>query len=467
MHLDCKQTDRAIGVLLASAAGDALGVPYEFGTPPMNTEPEPRGGGLGNIAPGQWSDDTEMACVIAQVAASGADLRTPASLDAIADGFLGWYATNPPDVGIQTRQILHAAKPSVASAASMTELARRFHEQSGRSAGNGSLMRTGPVALAHLGDTDAIATAARAISSLTHYDPMAGEACVLWCLAIDHAIRTGRLDVRIGLPYVSDQWPALLDAAEAGQPSSFPNNGWVVAALQAAVSALTHASTLREALVAAVRAGNDTDTVAAITGSLAGAMYGGSAVPFEWHRRLHGWPKLLAHDLTAMAVLATRGGRPDRDGWPSCEVMECYDGMSTDIVCHPDDDGVLLGAVGALQPGVADAVVSLCRLGRSQFPLLGVSPENHLEFRIIDLEDANLDPAAVFYDVARAIKALRSEGKTVFLHCVATHTRTPLAAAAYGALHTGIGIVGALDRVEQVLPAAFPRASLRQALLEG
>jgi ADP-ribosylglycohydrolase len=80
-------------------------------------------------------------------------------------------------------------------------------------------MRTGPVALAHLGDSDAIADAARAVSALTHHDPRAGEACVLWCLAIDLAVRTGRLDVRIGLPHVdADFWTPLLDEAETVPP---------------------------------------------------------------------------------------------------------------------------------------------------------------------------------------------------------------------------------------------------------
>jgi len=59
MHLDAKQSDRAVGVMLASAAGDALGVPYEFGSRPLEGEPQMLGGGLGGIAPGQWSDDTE------------------------------------------------------------------------------------------------------------------------------------------------------------------------------------------------------------------------------------------------------------------------------------------------------------------------------------------------------------------------------------------------------------------------
>jgi hypothetical protein len=45
--LDAKQSDRAVGVLLASAAGDALGVPYEPGSIEFDGEPKMLGGGLG------------------------------------------------------------------------------------------------------------------------------------------------------------------------------------------------------------------------------------------------------------------------------------------------------------------------------------------------------------------------------------------------------------------------------------
>lgn len=464
MKLDPKQTDRAIGVLLASAAGDALGVPYEFGIRKLEGEPEQLGGGLGGIAPGQWSDDTEMACAIAQVAATGVDLRTSAALDAIADGFLCWYADSPPDVGAQTRHVLRAASPGVGSAARMTGVANHLHEQTGMTAGNGSLMRTGPVALAHLGDTAAITEAARAVSGLTHADPMAGDACVLWCLAIDRAVHTGELDLRPGLPHVDPAWAPLIDAAEAGDPSSFANNGWVVSALQASWSALTHTTSLRDALIAAVGAGNDTDTVAAITGALGGARYGSSAVPFAWRRRLHGWPGLRAHELAGLAVLTLNSGQPDAQGWPTGERLASYEGSATAVVPHPDDAGVLMGAVGALRPGVADAVVSLCRLGSTQVPLEGVPPEDHVEVRLIDMEDANLDAAAVMKDAAEAVRALRSEGKTVLLHCVHAETRTPLVAASYGALITGSTPSAALTRVLAVLPSARPRTSLRTAL---
>nr|WP_246853268.1 ADP-ribosylglycohydrolase family protein [Naasia sp. SYSU D00948] len=66
----------------------------------------------------------------------------------------------------------------------MTENAARaaalsLHENRGRSAGNGSLMRTAPVALAHLADEAVLASAARRVSEMTHYEADAGDACVI------------------------------------------------------------------------------------------------------------------------------------------------------------------------------------------------------------------------------------------------------------------------------------------------
>ncbi len=112
MHLDAKQSDRATGVLLAGAAGDALGVPYEDGVRQLDAAPQMLGGGLGRIAPGQWSDDTEMACAIALVGATGADLRTESALDAVAAQFCRWYADGPPDAGSRPVRSSPSAPPA-------------------------------------------------------------------------------------------------------------------------------------------------------------------------------------------------------------------------------------------------------------------------------------------------------------------------------------------------------------------
>lgn len=60
-------------------------------------------------------------------------------------------------------------------------------------------MRTAPVVLAYLDDEAGLVEAARLVSDLTHADPLAGDACVLWCLAIRRAVNTGELDLKAGL----------------------------------------------------------------------------------------------------------------------------------------------------------------------------------------------------------------------------------------------------------------------------
>ena len=105
---------------------------------------------------------------------------------------------------------------------------------------------------------DALAQAARAISELTHFDPEAGDACVLWCAAIRHAVHTGELDVRIGLPHIPvdrrEVWVQRLVEAEASQPSAFTrSNGWVVAALPMGVPSGCRLPTTRYSMPAARR----------------------------------------------------------------------------------------------------------------------------------------------------------------------------------------------------------------------
>ncbi|GAA1938853.1 ADP-ribosylglycohydrolase family protein [Agromyces allii] len=313
-------TDRAVGAILGSAAGDALGAPYEF-KPSLPDDVPVRftAGGPWNL--GEWTDDTSMAVPILQAVARGEALTDAATRGRIVAEWQGW-AVDAKDVGIQTRQVLALLSDSVSEHAARAA-ALAVHERTGRSAGNGSLMRTGPVALAFLADGQelALADTARRISELTHHEVDAGDGCVIWSLAIRHAIRTGELDLRAPIGALPaerrDRWHAFVDVAERTAPRDIPgSNGWVVAALQAAWSAIHHARLAGEGLQLtlerAVRCGNDTDTVAAIAGSLAGAAHGASAVPAPWRRELHGWPGLRADDLEQLALLAVRRGSPDQ-----------------------------------------------------------------------------------------------------------------------------------------------------------
>ncbi len=197
MTLTAGQRDRACGALLGTAAGDALGAGYEFGPSLAADAPvDMIGGGLGPFKPGEWTDDTSMAIAIAEIAATGTDLRDEEAQDYVAERW-HWWAKTAKDIGNQTSSVLSAAGRRGISAQTAREESAALHKRTGHTAGNGSLMRTAPVALAYLDDEAALVEAARAVSELTHHDPGAGDACVLWCTAIRHAILTGKPDARI------------------------------------------------------------------------------------------------------------------------------------------------------------------------------------------------------------------------------------------------------------------------------
>jgi len=72
--LTVTQHARAIGVLLGTAAGDALGAGYEFGKPfedDLQTSVDMIGGGIGPFDPYEWTDDTSMAIALANYTRPG------------------------------------------------------------------------------------------------------------------------------------------------------------------------------------------------------------------------------------------------------------------------------------------------------------------------------------------------------------------------------------------------------------
>ena len=304
--------DRARGVLLGTAAGDALGAGYEFGAAFGDDVPVlMKGGGSFGWAPGEWTDDTSMAVPILEAAEAARDAGG-ALMDHLDHVALRWYdwSRSAKDVGIQTSTVLSATGSAGAvTAPSLLRESRAFFAHHGQAAGNGSLMRTAPVALACLHDEEELVQAARRISDLTHAEPDAGDACVLWCLAIRHAVLQGDVELRAGLDHLPgvgrDRWSARIDEAEALTPRDFPRNGWVVHAFQEAWSAIvrtpapagSRGGNLVPALESIVRAGGDTDTVAAIAGGLLGARWGASAVPSDWATALHGWPGISGDEL--------------------------------------------------------------------------------------------------------------------------------------------------------------------------
>lgn len=478
--------DRAVGAVLASAAGDALGAPHEFGQPlGADVALGMTGGGHLGWEPGEWTDDTQTALALLRPLADG--VAPDRLTDEVADDLLAWMSSGPRDVGGQTSAVLSEA---LRTGASLTEVTAEWQGRHPDSAGNGSLMRTGPLGLVDL-PRHHLAELAGAISALTHAADDATEACILWTDAIHrsiHASTTASEDnnwlklVADGLTLLPterrDLWRGRLDACATSTPEAFRPNGWVVSALQAALSSLIHTEVpavqpcrhLRLAIERAVRIGDDTDTVAAITGSLAGAHWGATAVPLEWRRSLHGRrtygePALRGSELEVLAHVASNLGQNDPIGWPSIGSLLPYylSRFPSTSLAVAVDDGLTVGNVHALvdQVPVSDVVVSLCRMGRKDLP-------DHVEHHVVGLIDSsradNPNLEFVLADTADFITDCVAAGKRVFVHCVMAQNRTPALAAAYLVRARSVDPRGALQRAGRAI-GSDPQAVLAQGVM--
>jgi ADP-ribosyl-[dinitrogen reductase] hydrolase len=297
--------NRVVGAVVGAAVGDALGAPYEFGPAGAlsRTGEEMLGGGGFGWEPGEWTDDTQMGLHLAAslLACEGLD-----EADMFAR-FRAWLASGPADVGIQTRRVLGSGEPWQTAAAD--DFAAGM-----RAAGNGSLMRTFPAAafFASAG-AEVSADAARRISALTHGDPVAGETCVV----LHELVRRGLAgeDPRehvadaldLVLPEHRDRLAPLLDP---GWTPDGGDNGVCWLTLAQAVWAVRTSDSFADALRRAVDLGGDTDTVACVTGALAGATWGAGAIPPTWTAVVHGAvpgdPEPIARDLQSLQSLALR-----------------------------------------------------------------------------------------------------------------------------------------------------------------
>ncbi|MCH5671816.1 ADP-ribosylglycohydrolase family protein [Streptomyces gilvus] len=280
--------DRALGAVLGSAVGDALGAPFEFGPEGAFSArfPDPGAGGEmcggGGWDPGEATDDTQMAVLLGESLVERGDLDLP---DVFAR-FRRWAAADPKDIGLQTEAVLTSGDP--------WDLAAALHFQtSQRAAGNGALMRasTSAVHFAAAG-RETTMDAARRIAALTHGDRAAWEGTAVFHELVRGALNGG--DLLAALPDTlaavhpdhRERYATVL-AADWHPDLATEFNGAVWPCLASAVWALRTTTSYETAVRAAIDLGGDTDTVAAVTGGLAGAVYGVGAIPERWVSVLH------------------------------------------------------------------------------------------------------------------------------------------------------------------------------------
>jgi ADP-ribosyl-[dinitrogen reductase] hydrolase len=314
--------DRARGALIGLAVGDALGTTLEFSAPAApppfsrlidGPHREIIGGGPFSVAPGQVTDDTQMAVCLAAslLSCDGYD-----SGDAAAR-YVEWSRVAF-DAGNQTKSALDA----IARGVTPFEAGRSvWLATPGRPpAGNGSLMRTAPIGVRFALDTRARMAASLRDSSITHHDPRCQLACValngaiaaavtqrpteplnLFEHAIGELIRAGPMLARTRTVSAHER-RAAVDAVledlnlalepdprlDGGEVDIHRTRGFVRVALRLAFWELYQAESFEAGLIDVVNRGGDADTNGAITGALLGAYWGEQAIPRRWREAVLG-----------------------------------------------------------------------------------------------------------------------------------------------------------------------------------
>ena len=294
-----KLVEKIKAVMIGHAIGDALGVPVEFCSREelvANPVTDMRGYGTYPVPAGSWSDDTSMSIAALDSLASG-----KLDFDDIMVKFGEWYYNDKYtptgkmfDVGYTCA---HAITNYIEYHAPINECGLRAENSNG----NGSLMRIHPFVIyakiKFLNGTEegywSWMNCLKQASALTHAHERSIMGCHIYadCLcfllkeptkeSLKEGIKFAELDLDF-LPEFEHYKRIFEPDFEKLTVDDIKSSGYVVDTLEAALWCLLTTDSYKECVLKAVNLGEDTDTVAAVVGGLAGALYGYDAIPKEW-----------------------------------------------------------------------------------------------------------------------------------------------------------------------------------------
>lgn len=271
--------DRAKGSILGQVAGDSLGGLVEFMSPIKIKQLYPEGiklmqnGGTWSTIAGQPTDDSEMALALLNTLIE----KKRFDAEAARQAYLNWLESNPFDCGMTVATGLNG-------------------EPDHESQANGALMRVCPIGIAGARqETGQVGEWAIKDAEITHPNPICLQTNALMAKAIADCIAFGTNPTEIHNKMYSwakelnadDKLMEILDLATQHPPENYiEHQGWVLLSFHNAIWHLLNTDDPAEAISQTIMQGGDTDTNAAICGSLLGAVHGREKFPKQWEESI-------------------------------------------------------------------------------------------------------------------------------------------------------------------------------------
>jgi len=265
--------NRALGAYLGFACGDALGATVEFMSPKQiqkcyGVHRDIIGGGWLGLEAGQITDDTQMSLAVGQAIID----HQGWNIQAVADNFVAWMESDPPDIGNTCRRGIMRYRDS----------GELYGLPRDDDAGNGACMRNLPVVLSTLNRPDYFSLWSLQQSHITHNHPLSNAATLTLGRIVNHLIN--------GLDTDACRQEAERLIGQHGEFAYSPYPGkasaYVVDTVQTVLHYFFSTDSFEACLIATVNQGGDADTTGALVGMLAGAKYGVGQIPERWLKQL-------------------------------------------------------------------------------------------------------------------------------------------------------------------------------------
>lgn len=256
--------NKVLGSLLGFAIGDAMGATTEFMTQDEISHKYGKvddiiGGGWLNLKAGEVTDDTQMMTIVAKSRMKGLETFTKNC----CSGFVDWLSRGPKDVGGACRAaILQGGRKSPDEWMLLSMERQKAHQR--LDLGNGAVMRA--LFLALNGEPNLAVHQGR----LTHNNYISDSYIRDYCYAVIRALR------------FQECWPGNNEKPELMAPTGHVENS-----VKNAIYWSFNARNFREAIIGPVNHGGDADTIAALTGGIAGAHFGKDHIPKKWIEELN------------------------------------------------------------------------------------------------------------------------------------------------------------------------------------